>query len=232
MAEHYSTQTGIRANKKMEESFGSMFKLTGSNYPVWKSKMRDMLVVKDLWLPVQFGNKRPDKIDAKTWEVMHMKTTAYIRCFIDMSLYNNFNEENKANELWEKIGTMLENKNVVNWISVFRKIVSLRYQDSASMAEHMNAFQGLINQTTSHEVLLADKVLALLLVGSLPDSWETLVVILGNAGLEGKNLSMARVKSSLLNEEAHRKDQESGIDSKALVWHVQCEKNRGSTHIS
>ena len=60
----------------MDNSLGGMFKLTGSNYPVWKSKMRDMLVVKDIWLPIQFG----DKIDATTWEVMHMKTTAYIRC--------------------------------------------------------------------------------------------------------------------------------------------------------
>ena len=39
--------------------------------------VRDMLVVKDLWLPVQFGNKRSDTIDATIWEVMHMKITAY-----------------------------------------------------------------------------------------------------------------------------------------------------------
>ena len=83
-----------------------MFKLTCSNYSVWKSKMRGILVVKDLWLLVQFRDKRPDKIDATTWEVMHMKTTAYIRCFIDMSLYNNLNEESKAHELWEKISIM------------------------------------------------------------------------------------------------------------------------------
>ena len=76
-----------------------MFKLINSNYSVWKSKMRGMLVVKDLWLLVQLGDGRPDKIDALTREVMHLKTTAYIRCFIDMSLYNNFNEENKAHEL-------------------------------------------------------------------------------------------------------------------------------------
>ena len=44
----------------MDVSLGGMFKLTGSNYSVWKSKMRDMLMVKDLWLPVQFGDKRPD----------------------------------------------------------------------------------------------------------------------------------------------------------------------------
>ena len=69
-----------------------------------------------------------------------------------MTLYNNFNEEKKAHELWEKIDIILENKNVVNRVSVFRKIVRLRYQDGSSMAKHMNAFQELINQTTSLEV--------------------------------------------------------------------------------
>ena len=124
----------------MDDSLGGMFKLTGSNYSVWKSKMRDMLVVKDLWLPVQFGDEKPDKIDAAVWEVMHMKTTTYIPCFIDMSLYNNFNEESKAHELWEKIDIMFRNKNAANLVSVFRKLVRLRYQDGSSMAEHMNAF--------------------------------------------------------------------------------------------
>ena len=59
----------------MEESYGGMFKVTSSNYSVWRSKMMDMLVVKDLWLPVQFGDKRPNKIDATIWEVMYIKTT-------------------------------------------------------------------------------------------------------------------------------------------------------------
>ena len=40
------------------------------------------------------------------WEVMHMKTMAYIWCLIDMSLYNNLNEESKAHELWVKIDIM------------------------------------------------------------------------------------------------------------------------------
>ena len=93
-----------------------------------------------------------------------------------MSMYNNFNKENKAHELWEKIGIMLENKNVVNRVSVFRKIVTLRYYYASSMAEHINVFQGLINQTTSLEVPLAYEVLALLLLGSLPDIWDKLVV--------------------------------------------------------
>ena len=50
----------------MEDPFRGMFKLTGSNHSVWKSNMRDVLVVKDLWLSVQFEDGRPDKIDAPT----------------------------------------------------------------------------------------------------------------------------------------------------------------------
>ena len=78
----------------------------------------------------------------------------------------------------------------------------LRYQDGSNMAEHMNAFQGFINQTTSLEVPQADEVLMLLLLGSLLNSWETLVITLANAGTKGKHLLLARVKSSLLDEEA------------------------------
>ena len=122
-----------------------MFKITGSNYLVWMSKMRDMLVCNDLWLPVQFGKSMPDKIIASTWEVMHLKVVAYIRCFIDMSLYNNLNEKTDTDVLCKKIGFMFENKNAVNRVSVFKKIVRLRYQDGSSMAEHLIAFQGLIN---------------------------------------------------------------------------------------
>ena len=211
----------------MDDSFGGMFKLTGSNYSVWKLKMRDMLVCKDLWLPIQFGSKRPNKIDALTWEVLHLKAVAYIKCFIDMGLYNNFDEETSADALWKKIGVMFENKNAVNRVLVFRKTVRLRYQYGTNMAEHINAFQGLMNQTTSLEVPLADEVLALLLLRSLPNSWETLVVTLGNAGLEGKHLSLEIVKSSLLNEEDRLKDRQAITDPKALVTEGDMNRGRG-----
>ena len=57
-------------------------------------------------MSVQFGDGRLDKIDASTWDVMHLKKTTYTRCFIDMSLYNNFIEETNADVLWKKIDVM------------------------------------------------------------------------------------------------------------------------------
>ena len=129
--------------------------------------MRDMLVCKDMWLSVQYDKEKLDKIDALTWEAMHLKGVAYVRCFIDMSLYNKFNDELEADVFWKMLGTIFETKNALYRVSVFRRMVWLKYQDGSNMAEHLNAFQGLINQTTSLEMPLGDEVLALLLLGSL-----------------------------------------------------------------
>ena len=45
----------------------------------------------------------------------------------------------------------------------------------------------MINQIVSLEIALVDEVLALLLLGSLLDSWETLVVTLGNSAPKENN---------------------------------------------
>ena len=65
----------------------------------------------------------------------------------------------------------------------------MNYQDGSSMDEHLNAFQGLINQIVILEILIEDEVLALLLLGSLLDSWETLVVTLDNLAPQMKQLT-------------------------------------------
>ena len=144
-----------------------------------------------------------------------------------MSLYNNLNDDTEAHVLLKKIETMFEEKSPLNRTSVFRKIVRLRYQDASSMDEHVNAFQGLIIQMVSLEIPLANEVLALLLLGSLLDSWETLVVTLSNSTPQGKHLTLDKLKSSLLNEEARRKDKESNSDHMALITKSDTSRGRG-----
>ena len=131
---------------------------------------------------------KPEYVDASTWEEMHLKTTTYIQYFIDMSLYNNCDDETKEDVLWKKI---------------------------ESMVEHLNVFEGFINETVSLDMPLADEVLALLLLlGSLLGSWETLMVILVNSTPQGK-LTQDTLKSSLLIEEARGK--EHSFEHEALV---------------
>ncbi|CAL5325493.1 unnamed protein product [Camellia sinensis] len=72
-----------------------------------------------------------------------------------------------------------------------------------------------ISKLASIKMELEDEMQALLLLSSLPDSWETLVVSLSNSAPEGK-LTMGMVTDALFNEEARKKEME-GEQSHALV---------------
>jgi gag-polypeptide of LTR copia-type len=61
----------------------------------------------------------------------------------------------------------------------------------------------LINQLSAIKMTLEDELHALLLLGSLPDSWETLVVTISNAA-PNDVVTMSTVTSSLFNEETKK----------------------------
>ena len=102
----------------------------------------------------------------------------------------------------------------------------MKLRNKKSVAKHTNEFQNLINQLNSVEMTFDNEVQALLLLSSLPDSWETLVVSLGNSALNGK-LTMELVKDALFSEEARRKEMETydHSGSQALIT----ERGRGSS---
>ena len=97
--------------------------------------------------------------------------------------------------------------------------MNLKLKEGKSIAEHLSEFQDLVNNMVTMKLVI-DELQALLLLNSLPDSWEILVVSLSNFAPNGL-LQLAMVKDSLLNEETRRKDMGKDI-AQALVT-----ENRG-----
>lgn len=93
--------------------------------------------------------------------------------------------------------------------------MNLKLKSGTSVAEYTSEFQSLVNQLSSVEMPLGDEIQALLLLSSLLNSWETLVMSLSNSALDSK-LTMSMIKDALLNEEAKRKDVDTD-QSHALV---------------
>jgi hypothetical protein len=63
---------------------------------------------------------------------------------------------------------------------MIRRLVNLKYKNGQSVTEHLSNFQGLLNELSTMKLVLDDEVQALLMLSSLPDNWETLVVSLSN----------------------------------------------------
>ncbi|RDX97966.1 hypothetical protein CR513_19192, partial [Mucuna pruriens] len=101
----------------------------------------------------------------------------------------SINIEIDARTLWEKIESL--------YASNSRKALS----------NHLNEFQGIIDQMSGMGIKFEDEILGLLLLNSLPESWETFKVSITNSTLMG----------SILNEEMRRKTQGSSSQSEVLV---------------
>ena len=84
------------------------------------------------------------------------------------------------------------------------------------MTDHLNTFQGIINQLARMNIKFKEEVQGLWLLGTLPDSWETFRTSLSNLAPNG-TMNMDLVKSCVLNEEMRRKSQGSSSQSNVLV---------------
>uniref|UniRef100_A0A2N9IAG3 CCHC-type domain-containing protein n=1 Tax=Fagus sylvatica TaxID=28930 RepID=A0A2N9IAG3_FAGSY len=156
----------------------------------------------------------------KEWAKMHRKTIGCIRQCIKVSVFHHVSQETKADTLWKKLESLYERKTAQNKAFAIRKLAHLKLKEGRSVAEHLSEFQDLVNQLTRMNLVVDDELQALLLLSSLPDSWETLVVSLSNFAPNGV-LQLAMVKDSLFNEETRRKDMGKD-DAQALVT-----ENRG-----
>lgn len=84
----------------------------------------------------------------------------------------------------------------------------------------MSEFQGIVDQLNSMKMTVDDELQALLMLSSLPKSWDTLVVSVSNSAPDGK-LTMDMVKDRMLNEESRRKDEGYTPESEALITEKQ-----------
>ena len=112
---------------------------------------------------------------------MHRKIVNYIRQWVDQSVYHRVAQETRADVLWKKLESMYERQTALNKIFLIRRVVNLKYKNRSNMIEHLNDFQGLVNQLSAMKLAFDDEIQVLLLSSSLPNNWETLVVSISNS---------------------------------------------------
>ena len=147
--------------------------------------------------------------------MLNRKALATIRRYIG-HLFEHVSTFDNAYKLWKHLESLIQKKTPCNKALLVRRLVKLEYKDGQNMIEYLNNFKGLINQLTKAEMKLDDEMQALLLLSSLPESWDTLVVTLSNSAPGGKR-TMETVTDSLLNKEARRKERGISMQSEANI---------------
>lgn len=187
-----------------ESNDNNMFILNSENYWTWKTRMVDLLCVRNLYETIELKDA-VDGIDDREWKRLNRKAVAIIRQFVDDSVYQNVANYTNAFELWNRLESIYGQKSAMSIVFMMKKLLNMKYRDGESMGVYLSNFQCLVNELVGSKVNLDDELRALLLLSSLPYSYDSFVTSLSNSAPNGK-LTMAIVKGSLLSEEAERRD--------------------------
>ena len=101
-------------------------------------------------------------------------------------------------------------------VQLLKQLTHMKYVDGTSIPTHLNQYQKALSQLKKLNIKFDDEVQALLLLGMLPESWETLSVSLSNSS-PGGILTMSLVTNALLGEELRRGSSASSSKTEVLV---------------
>jgi hypothetical protein len=92
----------------MEGTSSRMICLNGSNWPLWKGKMLDILYYKDMYAPIECDTAKPKETSDVEWKKLNLQVVGLIRQWVDDKVYHHISDETNACELWKKLTARYE----------------------------------------------------------------------------------------------------------------------------
>ena len=101
---------------------------------------------------------------------------------------------------------MYEKPSANNKVHLMKKLFNLKMAENASVAQHLNDFNTITNQLSFVEIDFDDEIHALIVLTSLPNSWEAMRMAVSNSTGEKKKLKYNDIWDLILAEKIHRRD--------------------------
>jgi hypothetical protein len=120
-------------------------------------------------------SKKPESITDEDWEVLDARALSIIRLCLADEVFVYIAEEKTTIGLWTKLKSLYMKKNLSNKIFLKRQLYILRMKYGMKIVDHLNVFNTLISQLTSMEIKFEDVEKMVMLLCSLPESWDHLV---------------------------------------------------------
>ncbi|GJS97042.1 hypothetical protein Tco_0804010 [Tanacetum coccineum] len=116
---------------------------------------------------------------------------------------SSIKEKKSANEIWDHLARLYEAMSLHNKIFFKRKLYALRMTESTSVTEHVNSLNTLFSQLTSLRCIIEPHERAKILLQSLPDSYDQLIINI-TTNVLSNYLVFDDVAAAILEEEIRR----------------------------
>uniref|UniRef100_A0A803LCG4 CCHC-type domain-containing protein n=1 Tax=Chenopodium quinoa TaxID=63459 RepID=A0A803LCG4_CHEQI len=159
-------------------------KFDGKDFGFWKMQIEDYLYQKKLYQPLE--EKKPDGMQEAEWKLLDRQALGVIRLTLSRNVAFNIAKETTMAGLMKALSNMYEKPSASNKVHLMRRLFSLRMSEGGSVAQHLNELNSVTTQLSSVEIKFDDEVLALILLSSLPDSWNATVTTVSSSSGNNK----------------------------------------------
>jgi hypothetical protein len=176
-------------------------KFNGQNYQLWKMQMEDYLYQKDIFLPLGGVAKKPTTMKDEEWEILDRKALRTIRLSLAASVAFNISKEKTTKGLMDALAKLYEKPSTSNKVFLMKRLFNMKMSKGGSVADHLNEFNTVTNQLSSVKVDFDDEVRDLLILFSLLEIWNSLVMVVRNSISGSNTLKFDDVVGVILSEE-------------------------------
>lgn len=210
--------------RKMSAINVKIDKFTGKNsFSLWQIKMRALLKQQGQWAPL---SKKTTDAETAEMAVLEEKTHSTIMLCLADDIITEVAEEETASGLWLKLESLYMTKSLTNKLLLKQRLFSLRMQEGTPLREHLDQLNTILLQLRNIDVKVEDEDAALILLVSLPLSYENFV----QSFIVGRDtITLEEVRSSLHTRELRHKATGSVTDNQVAGLVATGGKGQGNS---
>ncbi|CAB0035042.1 unnamed protein product [Trichogramma brassicae] len=158
--------------------------LTRVNYDTWRIQVEALLVKNDSWDYVSGASPAPSlggddaaarntaEASHKAWVIKDRKTKSDLILSISPSELKEIKNCITSHDVWTKLEATYASKTPARKASLYRQLTQQKMAEDDSMVDHLNSFFDATDKLKSTGANLDDDLLAIMLLHSLPASYE------------------------------------------------------------
>ena len=183
-------------------------KFTGRNsFSLWQIKMRALLKQQGMWAPLA---KKAGDVESSEMASLEEKAHSTILLCLADDIITEVTDQATAASLWLKLESLYMTKSLTNKLLLKQRLFSLRMEEGSNLREHLDQLNTIMLELRNIDIKIDDEDAALLLLVSLPLSYENFV----ESTIGGRDtITLEEVRSALHTREIRHKATGTVTDS-------------------
>ena len=143
--------------------------------------MEDYLYQKDLWKSLEGKIKNQGSMSNAEWDLLDRKALGSIRLCLAPTVAFNITKAKMIEELMQTLARLYEKPSASNKVFLMKHLFNMKIAEGVYVADHLNEFNSITSQLSSVGINFDEEIRALLILCSLPESWNSLVMVVSNS---------------------------------------------------